>query len=154
MQHFPGSEFSWTFLSDRLANTYKQEKTARNQLILFTGLAIFIACLGLLGMITDNVIEKTKEIGIRKVLGAQVRHIAQILLGNTTKQIAIASAIGIPIAVYLIQQYLMKFTERIELRWWHYASPIALLVTILLATVASVLWKAAKSNPVEALKYE
>jgi putative ABC transport system permease protein len=83
-----------------------------------------------------------------------LRHIAQILLGNTTRQIAVASAIGIPIAFYLIQQYLMKFTERIELRWWHYVSPIALLVIILLATVTSVLWKAAKSNSVQALKYE
>jgi putative ABC transport system permease protein len=137
-----------------LATSYNQEKTARNQLILFTGLAIFIACLGLLGMITDKVVEKNKEIGIRKVLGAELRHIAQILLGNTTGQIAIASAIGVPIAFYLIQQYLMKFTERIELRWWHYVSPIALLVIILLATVASALWKAAKSNPVDALKYE
>ncbi len=153
-QHFPGSEFSWSFLSDKLAASYNQEKTARNQLILFTGLAIFIACLGLLGMITDKVVEKNKEIGIRKVLGADLRHIAHILLGNTAMQIAVASAIGIPIAFYLIQQYLMKFTERIELRWWHYVSPIALLVIILLATVASVLWKAAKSNPVEALKYE
>ncbi|HMG90620.1 MAG TPA: ABC transporter permease [Chryseolinea sp.] len=153
-QHFPGSEFSWSFLSDKLATSYNQEKTARNQLILFTGLAIFIACLGLLGMITDKVVEKNKEIGIRKVLGAELGHIAQILLGNTTRQIAIASAIGIPIAFYLIQQYLMKFTERIELRWWHYVSPIAMLVIILLGTVASVLWKAAKSNPVEALKYE
>jgi putative ABC transport system permease protein len=153
-QHFPGSEFSWSFLVDKLATAYNQEKTARNQLILFTGLAIFIACLGLLGMITDKVVEKNKEIGIRKVLGAEISHIARILLGNTTRQIVIASVIGIPMAFYLIQQYLMKFTERIELQWWHYLSPIALLVFILLATVASVLWKAAKSNPVEALKYE
>jgi putative ABC transport system permease protein len=153
-QHFPGSEFSWSFLSDKLATSYNQEKTARNQLILFTGLAIFIACLGLLGMITDKVVEKNKEIGIRKVLGAELKHIAQVLLGNTARLIAIASVIGIPIAYYLIQQYLMKFTERIELRWWHYVSPIALLVMILLSTVASVLWKAAKTNPVEALKYE
>jgi putative ABC transport system permease protein len=154
VQHFPGSALSWSFLNDKLAVPYDQEKTARNQLVLFTALAIFIACLGLLGMITDKVVEKTKEIGIRKVLGAELTHIARILLGNTAKQIAIASAIGIPIAFYLIQQYLTKFTERIELQWWHYASPIALLVIILLATVASVLWKAAKRNPVDALKYE
>lgn len=105
-------------------------------------------------MITDRVIEKNKEIGICKVLGAELRHIVQILLGNTTRQIFIASAIGIPLAFYLIQQYLMKFTELIELRWWHYARPIALLVIMLFATVASVLWKAAKSNPAEALKHE
>jgi len=83
-----------------------------------------------------------------------LRHIAQILLGDTTRQIVIASVIGVPIAFYLIQQYLMKFTERIELRWWHYAGPVVPLAIILLSTAARVLWKAAKSNPVEALKYE
>lgn len=82
-----------------MATSYNQEKTARNQLILFTGLAIFIASLALLEMITDRVIEKNKEIGICKVLGAELRHIAQILLGNTTRQIFIASAIGIPLAL-------------------------------------------------------
>ena len=105
-------------------------------------------------MITNKVVEKTKEIGIRKVLGAELYQIAQILLNTTVKQVIIATVIGIPAAYYLTQQYLEKFSERITLQWWHYALPVMILVVIMFATIASVLWKAARSNPVEALKYE
>jgi putative ABC transport system permease protein len=62
--------------------------------------------------------------------------------------------IGLPVAWYLGQQYLERFSERIELQWWHYALPILVLVLIMLATVGSVVWRAARNNPVEALKYE
>jgi putative ABC transport system permease protein len=153
-QQFPGNAFIWYFLDEHASQVYVHEKTARNQIVLFTALAIGIACLGLLGMISNKVVEKTKEIGIRKVLGAQLHQIAQILLSTTAKQVIIATIIGIPMAYYLTQQYLQKFSERIELRWWHFALPVLILVVIMLATVASVLWKAARSNPVEALKYE
>jgi putative ABC transport system permease protein len=151
---FPEQLFSIYFLDEQIGRFYDREKIARNQIILFTVLAIGIACLGLLGMISNKVVEKTKEIGIRKVLGAQLHQIAQLLLNTTFKQIIIASIIGIPVAYYLTQQYLQKFSERIELQWWHFTLPVFILVLIMLATVAYVLWKAAKSNPVEALKYE
>jgi putative ABC transport system permease protein len=153
-QQFPGNAFTWYFLNKQASQVYVHEKTARNQIVLFTALAIFIACLGLLGMISNKVVEKTKEIGIRKVMGAQLYQIAQILLNTTVKQIIVATIIGIPVAYYLTQQYLEKFSERIDLQWWHFALPVVMLVTIMFLTISSVLWKAAKSNPVEALKYE
>ncbi len=133
---------------------YAQEEVARNQIVLFTVLALLIACLGLLGMISYKVVEKTKEIGIRKVLGAELHQIAQVLLNATVKQIIAATIIGVPVAYYLAQQYLEKFSERITLQWWHFALPVLILVVIMFATIASVLWKAARSNPVDALKYE
>jgi putative ABC transport system permease protein len=153
-QLFPGDLFHWYFLDEHMNVHYKSEASARNQITLFTLIAIGIACLGLLGMISNKVIEKTKEIGIRKVLGAQLHQIAQILLSTTFRQIIIATIIGIPVAYYLTQQYLQKFSERIELQWWHFALPVLILVLIMLGTVAAVVLKAAKSNPVEALKYE
>ncbi len=153
-EQFPGNPFVWYFLDDHLNKAHLNEKTARNQVMMFTFLAIGIACLGLLGMISNKVMEKTKEIGIRKVLGAQLHQIAQILLSTTVRQVIVASFVGIPIAWYLAQQYLLKFSERIELQWWHFALPVAILIMIMLSTIASVVWKAAKSNPVEALKYE
>ena len=151
---FPGTPFTWFFLEDRMNNVYANEKITRNQIVLFVVLAIIIACLGFLGMIIHKVTSKTKEIGIRKVLGASLSHICKIILQSATVQFAIAIAIGVPLAWYLGQQYLEKFTVRIELQWWHYALPVMLLVLIMLATVATVVWKAAKNNPVEALKYE
>jgi putative ABC transport system permease protein len=153
-QQFPGNLFSWYFLDEFADRIYDNEKVARNQIVLFTVLAIGIACLGLLGMISNKVLEKTKEIGVRKVLGAQLHQIAQILMATTVRQIIIAILIGIPTAVYLTSQYLEKFSERISLQWWHFALPVVLLVAIMFATVAAVLWKAARSNPVEALKSE
>jgi putative ABC transport system permease protein len=153
-QQFPGNPFTWYFLDEHASQVYVHEKTARNQIVLFTALAIFIACLGLLGMISNKVVEKTKEIGIRKVMGAQLYQIAQILLNTTVKQIIIATIIGIPVAYYLTQQYLEKYSERIDLQWWHFGLPVVILITIMFLTISSVLWKAAKSNPVEALKYE
>ena len=105
-------------------------------------------------MISNKVIEKTKEIGIRKVLGARMDQIAALLLNTTVRQVVIANLVGIPLAYYLVQQYLTKFSERLEMSWWHYTVPALLLLTIMFATITSVLYKTAKSNPVDALKYE
>jgi putative ABC transport system permease protein len=146
--------FEWRFLEDNIARQYAAEKIARNQITLFTGTAIFIACLGLLGMITNRAVEKTKEIGIRKVFGARKHHIARLLLSATLMQVLVATLIGIPLARYLIGLYLAKFSHKVPLQWWHYGIPLLILLLIMGCTVASVLLKAAKRNPVESLRYE
>jgi putative ABC transport system permease protein len=151
---FPGELFHWYFLDSHMNAHYQSEKIARNQITLFTSIAIGIACLGLLGMISNKVISKTKEIGIRKVLGAQLYQIGQILLTPTFKQVCVAVVIALPSAYLLTQSYLQKFSERVTLQWWHFALPIAILILLLLVTVASLVWRAARRNPVEALKYE
>ncbi|HRJ31321.1 MAG TPA: ABC transporter permease [Cyclobacteriaceae bacterium] len=151
---FPGNVFNWYFLDDHVNRHYRSEKIWRNQILFFTCLAIGIASLGMLGMISNKATEKIKEIGIRKVLGAELPQLAQVLLNTTIRQIMVAAIVGIPIAYYLTQQYLEKFTEHIELHWWHFALPVVILIVIMLSTVATVVLKAAKSNPVEALKYE
>jgi putative ABC transport system permease protein len=151
---FPGNIFNWYFLEDQINNRYESDQTARNQIFFFSVLAIGIACLGLLGVITESVVKKVKEIGIRKVLGARLHHIAQVLLSATIKQIIVATVISIPMAYFLTHQYVEKFTERITLQWWHYMIPVALLLVIMFATIASVLYDAAKTNPVESLRYE
>jgi len=151
---FPQEIFRWSFVDENVQKYYTTEKVARNQIGVFTLIAIGIACLGLLGLVSNKVVEKTKEIGIRKVLGADLPDIAQLLLSATVKQIIIAVVVSIPLAYYMAQQYLEKFSERIELQWWHFGLPVALLIIIMLITVGAVIWKAAKNNPVEALKYE
>lgn len=153
-EQFPGAMFNWSFLDDKLNAVYTNEKIARNQVVLFTCLAVIIACLGMLSMITNLVLEKTKEVGIRKVLGAELHQIVYTLLGATAKQLLIATLLGVPASFYLMQEYFEKYSERIELQWWHFAFPVAILITIMLSSVATVVWKAAKSNPVDALKYE
>ena len=151
---FPGETFQWAFLDENISQLYTNEKIFRNQIVLFTLIAIGIACLGLLGTVSNKAVEKTKEIGIRKVLGAKMHEIARILLNTSIKQVIVASIISLPVAYYLTQQYLQKFSERITLQWWYYAVPVSLLVLIMLGTITSVVWKAARTNPVESLRYE
>jgi putative ABC transport system permease protein len=151
---FPHETFQWGFLDENINRHYKSEKISRNQIVLFTLIAIGIACLGLLGTVSNRAVQKTKEIGIRKVLGATAYQIGKILLNTSIKQVIAATFISLPVAYYLTQQYLQKFSERITSQWWHYAVPMSLLVLIMLTTIASVVWKAARTNPVEALRYE
>jgi putative ABC transport system permease protein len=153
-QAFPDEIFKWYLLNDKIEQQYHMEMTAKNQIMFFTILAVGIACLGLLGMISNKVVEKTKEIGIRKVLGAQIHQIGYILLNTTIKQISLSTIIGLPIAYYFTQQYLEKFSERIELQWWHYTIPVLILIVIMFASIVSVLIKAARTNPVKSLRYE
>jgi putative ABC transport system permease protein len=151
---FPGNPFNWYFLDEKVRQQYGDQKIARNQITLFTALAVVVACLGLLGMIANTVTEKIKEISIRKILGARIHHISKMLLKTTLTQIAIAVVIGMPIAWQLSQGYLQRYTERVDLQWWHFLMPIVVLITIMLVTVASVVLKAVKTNPVDALKHE
>ena len=153
-KYFAGGVFNWYFLDAVVNGKYKQQLVARNQITLFSMLAIGIACLGLLGIISNKAIEKTKEIGIRKVLGAELYQIAQMLLSTSSKQLVIATIISIPLASYLTQQYLREFSEYVNLSWWHYVIPLALLILLLISTVAVIVWRAAKGNPVDALKHE
>ncbi len=151
---FPASFFHWYFLDDHVNQYYTEEKIFLRQILLFTGIAIGIACLGLLGMISNKVLESTKEIGIRKILGATLHSIAGLLLKNTIRQIVIATLLGLPIAYYLVQEYLQKFQDRISLSWWHYLLPVFVFLIIMLATITTVLINAAKANPVDSLRHE
>ena len=153
-QTFPGNIFKWYFLDESIARQYGDQKIIRNQISFFTALAIAVACLGLLGMISNTVVEKTKEICVRRILGAATYHITGLLLTSTVKQVSIALLIGMPIAWHFSDQYLAGFTERITLQWWHFVLPLLILVAIMFITIATVLWKAARSNTVEALKCE
>jgi putative ABC transport system permease protein len=151
---FPQEAFQWAILDEHINRHYTSEVIARNQIILFTLIAIGIACLGLLGTVSNKAAQKTKEIGIRKVLGAQLHQISRILVNTSIKQVLVAVLISLPVACFLTEQYLQKFSARITLQWWHYAVPISLLVLIMLTTIAYVVWKAARTNPVDALRYE
>jgi putative ABC transport system permease protein len=87
-------------------------------------------------------------------MGAQFRPVAALLLNSTMKQMMFATVIAIPVAYYLTERYLQNFSERITLHWWHLVIPVILLTIIMLITISSLVWKAARKNPVEALKCE
>jgi len=151
---FPGNVFRWKFLDDRVNDTYKKEKVARNQISLFAVLSMIIACLGLLGITTNKALQKTKEIDIRKVLGARLHHVVVLLISSAIGQIAAAALVGLPIAFFLTGKYLEKFSEKVIMQWWHYGVPLMVLLIIMLMTVSTVVWRAARRNPVEGLKHD
>ena len=136
---FPGEVFNWYFLDQHINRHYSRDKFARNQILLMTGLAICIACLGLLGMMANQVTIKTKELGIRKVLGAQMHQLGSVLLKSTLYHVALAISIALPVSHFLVREHLSNFIERISLQWWHYAIPVFILLVILLTTIASTL---------------
>ncbi len=151
---FPGNMFTWYFLDDHINKAYASDVINRNQIALFTLLAIGISCLGLLGMITTLAEDKTKEIGIRKVLGATAEQMGGRLVNDIFRQVYISVLIALPISYYLGNQYLERYLEKINLQWWHFSLPVFILLLIMLATIASVLYKAARTNPVESLRSE
>lgn len=153
-RNFQGDVFNWYFLDDHINKAYDSDKLTRNQISLFTLIAMGLSCLGLLGMMATIVEERVKEIGIRKVLGASAWQVTRRLIRTVIMPVFPAIVIATPIAYYLADQFLERYMERIALHWWYFAIPVLILLTLLLATISSLLVKAIKNNPVEALKHE
>jgi len=151
---FPGNPFEWRFLEERINRFYASEKIAQNQILLFTIVAIGIASLGLIAMMTQRIFEKTKEIGIRKVFGAKSFQIGRLLVNSLLAQFGLAAIVAIPIIYYQGNDYLNKYSERTSIMWWHYLVPLALLLVMMFIAISSMLWKAVKANPVESLRSE
>ncbi len=120
----------------------------------FAFLAIFISCLGLLGLASFIIEQRTKEIGIRKVLGASIAGILQLLNREFIRWIIVANIIAIPIAYFTLNSWLQNFAYRITISWWTFILAGILALVIALITVSFQSIRAALSNPVESLRYE
>ena len=132
-----------------------QKETKLGQIFsYFTVIAIFIACLGLFGLASFITEERTKEIGIRKVLGGSVSDIVMLLSRGFTKWIVLANFIAWPVAYYFMNKWLQNFAYRVNLSVWIFILSGLAALAIALLTVSYQSIKAATANPVEALKYE
>ena len=121
---------------------------------MFSGLAIFIASLGLFGLSSLTAIQRTKEIGVRKVLGASIGSILALVTKDYLLLLAIAILLAIPAAWLTMNSWLESFANRINLSWWIFAVPSGVVVAIALATVSIHTLKAARTNPATSLRYE
>ena len=150
----PNQPFSYTFLDQDYARLYHREQQMSHIFQIFSGLAILIACLGLFGLVAFTTQQRTKEIGIRKILGASVSNILYLLSKDFLKLVIIANLIAWPIAYYAMNQWLQSFAYRINLgiSTFILSGLIALLIALLTVSYQAV--KAARANPVEALRYE
>ncbi len=146
--------FTYAFLDERFNDTYRSEQKIGSILGIFAGLTIFVACLGLFGLATFMAEQRTKEIGVRKVLGASVTSIVGLLSKDFLKLVAIAIVLATPVAGWIMSRWLQDFAYRIDLSWWMFALAGVLSVSIALVTVSYQSIKAALMNPVKGLRSE
>ncbi len=151
---FPGNPFSYGFVDEKFDEQYRNDRRFAALFSVFAGLAILIACLGLFGLASFSAQQRTKEVGIRKVLGASVSGIITLLSKEFVKLVLLANFIAWPVAYYFMRNWLQNFAYRIELGWWVFALAGGLALLIALLTVSTQAIKAALANPVEALRYE
>ncbi len=150
----PQSSFEYKLLDQDYQNLYAAEKRVVILAKYFAGIAIFISCLGLLGLAAFTTERRRKEIGIRKVNGATILEILFMLNKEFLKWVAIAFVIATPIVYYTMQKWLQNFSYKIELSWWIFALAGSLALIIALITVSFYTFLAASRNPVRALRYE
>jgi putative ABC transport system permease protein len=146
--------YEYSFLDSDYDRLYMNENQTKKLFSLFSFLAIFIACLGLFGLASFVADRKTKEIGIRKILGASVPGIVRILNTSFVRWVLIANLIAWPIAWYVMNRWLQNFAYRIDLAWWMFALAALLALFIALVTVSFQTVKAALKNPADSLRYE
>lgn len=152
--NFPSVPYELSFLDDQLEKNYESLKAQQKIVTFFSGLSILIACMGLFGLTIFVTRNRTKEIGVRKVNGARVSEILTMLNKDFVKWVAIAFVIATPVAWYAVQKWLEDFAYKTDLAWWIFALAGLMALGIALLTVSWQSWKAASSNPVEALRHE
>ncbi|MDJ1484834.1 ABC transporter permease [Cytophagaceae bacterium YF14B1] len=150
----PKYPFTYSFVDAEYNRLYQSETIVRTLAVFFAGLAIFIACLGLFGLAAFTAEQRTKEIGIRKVLGASISSIVTLLSSDFLKLVMVAIIIAIPIAWYVCNNWLENFAYKISLSWWVFAAASLLAILIALITVSFQSIKAALMNPVKSLRSE
>jgi len=150
----PSRPFSYTFLDETFDEQYRSEERFGKLFLNFAILAIFISCLGLLGLASYSTIQRTKEIGIRKVLGASTTNIVNLLSKDFLGLIAISAVIAFPVAWFAMYKWLQDFAYRTGLSWWVFALAGILATLIALFTISFQAIKAAIANPVKSLRTE
>ena len=146
--------FSYSFLDERIDMLYRREQKLGQNFEYFTFVAIFIACLGLFGIASLTSGQRTKEIGIRKTLGASVSSISVLLTKEFMKLTSIGIIIAFPVSYFAMHQWLNNFAYRVDIGWIPFIGAVLIIVLLSLGTVFSQVFKAARANPVDSLRYE
>ncbi|MBD0332011.1 MAG: FtsX-like permease family protein, partial [Chitinophagaceae bacterium] len=153
-QFVPGYPLDYKFMDESYGKMYKSEEKLASLLWIFTIMAIVVGCMGLFGLAAFSAEQRTKEIGIRKVLGASMLNIMGLLSKSFVRLILIASAIAFPVAWWAMNKWLEDFPYRITISWWVFAIAAIAAVIIALITVSFQTIRAAISNPVNSLRTE
>jgi len=150
----PSYPIQYSYLSDELDELYKEEKVVFALVISFTILIIFIAALGLLGLSAFMTVKRTKETGIRRVMGASQEQILYLFLMQFTRWVIISNVIAWPVSYFVIKPWLQNFTYRIEFPFWTFIISLLLSLTVAVITVSWQSVKASRMNPASSIKSE
>jgi putative ABC transport system permease protein len=150
----PGFYMDYELLDDRIAKFYKTEESQMGTIGFFAAIALGLSVIGLVGFVTLNLVKRTKEIGIRKINGANNQELIRMINTSYVLWILIAFIIACPVAWYVMNKWLQNFAYKTELSWWVFAAAGAVSVAVAIITVSWQSWRAATKNPVEALRYE
>jgi ABC-type antimicrobial peptide transport system permease subunit len=153
-QFNPDYPFAYHFVDNAYAEKFKENKKFGQLSLLFAGLTIFISCLGLFGLITYMAETRTKEIGVRKVLGASVSGIIGLLSKGFVRLILISFVIAIPVALLIMDKWLSSSVYSIGIQWWWFVVTVLIALLIAFLTISFQALKAARANPVQSLKTE
>ena len=154
LEVYPNTTFNFTFFDEDFRKLYQTEVVREQIFGTFSILAIFIACLGLLGLAAFTAEQRTREIGVRKVLGASVAGIVTLLSAEFVKLVAVANLIAWPVAYYVMDEWLSKFAYRTDLSLWTFGAAALLAIAITMLTVGYQAIRTALTNPATALQYE
>jgi putative ABC transport system permease protein len=153
-QFFPDDPFEYFFLDEFFNQQYREDQQLGQVFALFAGLAIFVACLGLFGLASFTISRRTKEIGVRKVLGAPISTIVYLLSKDFIRLVLLSFIIALPVGYYAIYYWLQNYAFRIGISWELFVLPGMLILLIALLTVSIQTIKAASVNPVKSLRSE
>jgi putative ABC transport system permease protein len=153
-KYFPADPINYFFLDETFNEQYKSDNLFGKVFAIFAFIAILIACFGLLGLSAYNVVQRTKEIGIRKVLGASMRSILLLLSTDFLKLIMIALVLAIPVCWLAMHSWLQDFAYRIDIAWWVFAVSGLIALIIAFTTISLQVMKAIVENPVRSLRSE
>lgn len=151
---YPNHPFDYTFLDEKINNLYKAEEKSYRVISFFSSIAIFIACIGLLGLTMYTVEQRRKEIGIRKILGASIPNIIQKISAEFLKLVLIANLIAWPVSYLLINKWLASFPYKVGINILVFVTAGAIALGISLITIGFTVVRSAASNPIESIRYE
>ena len=151
---YPGNPFAYFFLDESFQAQYRADQQLGRTVALFAFLTIFVACLGLFGLASFTTTQRTKEIGIRKVLGATLSNVLFLLSEDFLKLVLLANLLAWPLAYWGIRKWLEDYAFDFQVNAWLFIVPAVVVLLIALLTVGYQTWRASRQNPVKALRYE
>jgi putative ABC transport system permease protein len=150
----PDDPFEYRFLDEVIDHQYRAEQTLSALTIIIACMAIFISCLGLFGLASFSCAQRTKEVGIRKVMGASISNVMFMLTKDFTKSVVLANIIAWPLAWYAVNKWLQSIAYRVDITIWPFAAAGISALVIAMLTVSWQAVRTATTNPVESLRYE